>query len=652
MIKQGAAHQCADDFGRSIKDRLEWQYELLRDLEGEISVSKPIDYFEHKNDAYLAIEYVEGTHLYDKINQLHQGAMWIAMPVEAKRELIKMLVAVVEIVDQFHSQDLVHRDLNPGNFLVRADGSIVAIDIELTYDYCSNVPKPAYTLGTPGYISPEQMQFKTPDLEDDYYGLGALMLKAFTGISPSKFTGNDEEVVFNAMKFFTGNNAIASLISRCLAHDPESRPEIKSIQHSLSVYDALLLTNLKIEYPEPEIKVHGDENTEIKELVQKGLNALANPIMMDQSGYWISKGSEMGDAIANEFRNYESVRGFANGTEGILYMLANAKNDGFDLEELNIPIHRNLERLDANTAQIKGDDSGLFYGSSGNSVALCALINAGLLEKNIHYHHQIYQGVTKPSNGVNLATGSSGRGLAMISCASHNQQQLYEQELHSIVSDLLKQQQFDGSWIIKKHPSDKKGVKILGFSYGIAGIVYFLLNYYSKYDDLNVKEPIYKALSWLLKQRILSNGHLLWPLNSKNRGIDPWFEYGFTGVALTFIKAYEVFKENTFKEAAIDALSSHPKFISSNYITVNNGLAGLGHVYIEAYKVFKNEDWRDRARYIVYYLMYCRKTEADGIAYWQEGNFTQPSAGYMNGNVGIINFLMHYLYPEKNEIII
>ncbi|RKR80556.1 serine/threonine protein kinase [Mucilaginibacter gracilis] len=648
VVKQGLAHQCTDDFGRTIKDRLEWQYELLQWLtENRISLSKPVEYFEHKNDGYLVIEYIDGINLYDKVNQLHQGQMWIAMPIEARRELIKILLEVVSIVDNFHRLDTIHRDLNPGNFLVRMDGTVVGIDIELAHDEGPDSPKPPFTLGTPGYISPQQLQLNPAGIEDDYFGLGALMLKVFTGISPSKFTGNKEEDIFKSMKFFTDNNAIASMISRSLVNNPQSRPKIKSMRHTLSAYDALLLTNLKTKSPEPQIKIHGNENTEIKELIQKGLNALAHPIMMDQFGYWISKNAETGNAIANEFRGYESLNGFANGAGGILYILANAGKLGFDLKALNIPIQRNSERLEASAAQTESGDSGLFYGSSGNSVALCALINAGVLEKNIHYHNQIYQGLTKPSNGVNLATGSSGRGLAMIYCASHTQQQLYEQELHSIVSDLLKEQQSDGSWIIKKHQSDKKGIKLLGFSYGIAGIVYFLLMYYSKYNDEKVKKAIFTALSWLLKQLVSSNGHLLWPLNSKNGVIEPWFEYGFTGVALTFIKAYEIFKENTFKVAATEALASHPKFICSNYITVNNGLAGLGHVYIEAYKAFKDEDWRDRARYIVYYLMHCRKTETDGITYWQEGNFTQPSASYMYGNAGIINFLMHYTQSKK-----
>lgn len=650
VVKQGLTHQCTDDFGRAIKDRLEWQYELLNDLTSKISVSKPIDYFEHKNDAYLVIEYIEGLHLYEKINQLHQGTIWTAMPVEAKRGLLKILLDVVAIVDRFHEQGLVHRDISPGNFLVRKDGSIVAIDIELTYDYCSNTPRPAYTLGTPGYISPQQMLFKIPDLEDDYYGLGGLMVKIFTGISPSKFQGNDEETIFKAMKFFTGNNAIASLSSRCLAYDPALRPNIKSIRHTLSVYDALLLTNLSKQIREPQIKIHSDETNEIKEIIQKGINALAHPIMTDQFGHWIGKTAITNGLIANEFHNYESTQGFADGTAGVLYMLANAEKLGFDLGSICTTITRNLERLGMNLDRTENDDKGLFYGSPGKSIAICAMLNAGLLEKTIHFHNQIYKGLTKPGNGVNLATGMAGRGLAILYCASRTNQQLYYQELNTIVSRILREQQTDGSWLIKQDHSDHKGVKILGFTYGTAGIVYFLMMHYSMHNDLKVKQSILKALFWLLKQRVSTDDHMVWPLNSTNGIIDPWFENGFSGVAFTFIKAYEIFKNELFKEAASDALKSHPQFISSNYLTMNNGLSGLGQVYIEALKIFKDDEWKERARYIVYYFMNCCKTDLNKITYWRDENHTRPSAGYLNGTSGIINFLMHYLFPNKIEL--
>ncbi|QEC78855.1 lanthionine synthetase LanC family protein [Mucilaginibacter ginsenosidivorax] len=650
VIKQGLAYQCADDFGRTIKDRLEWQYDLLKYYEGKIPLPKALEYFEQQGNAYLVTEFIESLHLYDKIHQLHQGTMWSNMPVEAKRALLKILLDVVAIVDLFHDKGLVHRDISPGNFLVREDGTVVAIDIELIYDYRSNRPKPPYTLGTPGYISPQQIQFMTPNLEDDYYGLGGLMVKIFTGMSPSKFQGNDEESIFKAMKFFTSNNAIASLVSSCLAYDPALRPNINSIRHTLLVYDALLLTNLNEQVGGPQIKIHSEETKEIKEVIQKGINAFAHPIMIDQFGHWIGKTAITDGLIANELYNCETAQDFANGTAGVLYMLANAEKLGFDLGSLNSTITRNLERLSLNSDRTENDDTGLFYGSPGKSVAICAMVNAGLLEKTIHFHNQIYKGLSKHDNGVNLATGVAGRGLAMLYCASRTNQRFYYPELNSIVSKILKEQQTDGSWLIKQDHSDYKGIKILGFSYGIAGIVYFLMMHYSMHNDLKVKQSILKALFWLLKQRVSTDVHMVWPLNSTNGVIDPWFENGFSGVAFTFIKAYEIFKNEMFKEAASEALKSHPQFISSNYITMNNGLSGLGQVYIEALKIFEDDEWKERARYIVYYFMNCCKTDLDKITYWHEENYTRPSAGYLNGNAGIINFLMHYLYPNKIEL--
>ncbi len=177
-------------------------------------------------------------------------------------------------------------------------------------------------------------------------------------------------------------------------------------------------------------------------------------------------------------------------------------------------------------------------------------------------------------------------------------------------------------------------------------ITYFLLAYALKFQSARAKKAASKSLTWLLKQRRPSNGHLLWSAGSKNPSIDPWLEYGFSGVALLFIKAFECLKEPEFKEAASGALLAHPATICSNYLTQANGLAGLGEVYLEAYKVFGDTEWLNRASHIARLLLYCNKSQKDGTIYWLDGSDNRPTADFMAGNSGIIHFLLRYQNPK------
>lgn len=644
VIKQGLAHQCADNYGRTIKDRLKWQFELLNYHEASIPLPKAISYFEHDNDAYLVTELIKGVSLNERIESLHQGTFWPAIPVESQRQLLKYLIEITGIIDKFHGSGLVHRDINPGNFMVREDGTIIAIDIELAYDLCSNEPLPPYAYGTPGYISPQQQQMQEPDIEDDIYGLGALFLKVLTGISPGKLIAESEDELFKNLVFFIGNGSVASMINSCLKHDRLLRPSLKSIHHSLEVYDVLLLTNAskQTSFTKPNL-----EQSEIKKVIQMGINAFSSAFFQNDGGYWLSKCVESDAIISNELIKYEWEPGFANGVCGIIYLFAIAEKTGFNTVDIQNQIFQNYELLNTNSKLLNSVESGLYQGYTGVAVAANAMIISGLLENSINNHNLIYQWLNNKGQSINLADGLTGQGIAMLNCSNNTQLPSFYDQLSSIVNILLNEQNSDGSWSIKKDESQRKGIKLYGFSYGIAGINYFLIEYYAKYEDQRVKNAVSKSLNWMLKQRQMSNGNLTWPISSINTSIDPWIEFGFSGIALTFIKGFEIFGDKKYKEAATSALLTHPKYISSNYLCLGNGLSGLGEVYLEAYNIFKDEEWKQRADHIVNLLLHCVRRSTNFSAYWLDGNETNPTGGFMYGNSGIIHFLIRYLNQHK-----
>jgi serine/threonine protein kinase len=637
IVKEGKLNQCSDYYGRTIKDRLQWQFELLTKLSGLAPLPKALDFFMVGGDAYLVIEYIKGNNLNDQITSLQQGNIWRSLETVTKRRLVRYILEILYITESLHIRKIVHRDINPGNFMVKEDDTITAIDIELAYDFNQNPIAPPFSYGTAGYMSPQQQNLLLPEIADDIYGLGALIVKIMTGISPGKF--NNSQQLFHQLNFFIGNTAVTSMIANCMNHNHANRPEIKSIRHTIEVYDALLLTN----QDKVADSMYNLSDFYLRQTIQTGLNALGG-VMLDCRGKWQFKSDIPENNISNELKSYQPSSGFANGSSGVLYLFAKAEILNFDLVDLHQLIMSNYEDL-KNSLPTKVSIEGLFSGNLGVAIAINELIFTGLLEDTIFNTNLIYQLASSPVTRLSIANGIAGKGLIYLKLSQNPHFPSRYDDLCQITAILIKEQNKDGSWNIKRDDL-AKGVKLFGFNYGIAGIVYFLIEFNAKYEDSKVSNAIIKALDYLLKVRKESNGKLVWTISSINGNFDPWLEHGFSGVALTFIKAYQLTNDLKYREVAEYVLFSHPKYISSNYLTLSNGLAGLGEVYLEAYKIFKNQEWRDRAAHIAALLMHTSRA-SNSETYWLDGNLTIPNPGLMDGNTGILHFLMHFSREDK-----
>ncbi|MDP9077779.1 MAG: hypothetical protein M3O71_10180 [Bacteroidota bacterium] len=645
VLKQGKKNQCFDDQGRDVSDRLRWQCEVHKLLTGKIPLPKVIEYFEINDDAYLAFEYIDGVPLSAKVSTLCQGMIWKASPLEIRREIIGYLIQVTNILIAFHQNDIIHRDTNPGNFLVNKEGLIVPIDIELCFDLSVKKPFPAFTSGTPGYISPQQSSDSYPAYEDDIYGLGALIIKTLTGLSPSKLNTDSPKSLKEMLSFFLTGNMLIDIVCDSLSHEPSLRPAIQDIKRGLEIFDAMLLT---ADIQKREAVKTGDTPVEVSSIIQKGINSLGIDIMSGLNNEWVSL-DQTDYVLSNELMSSSWYPGFQSGAAGILFALTSAQKLGFNVTDQINKIHTNFKYLEAETEAFKSLAPGLWHGSYGVAITISSMIESKLIESTLDYNTKMFELLMQPANNLNIANGLAGQGLSILFVQSKPNALALIDQLSNIVAILIGQQQSDGSWLLKKDVLQEKGVALTGFAYGNAGITYFLLEYYFKYPNQEVKSSILKSLNWLEKQRKLINKKLLWTLNPKNDVVDPWLENGFTGIALTFIKAYEILKVSIYKDIAETTLYAHPKYISSNFFSLGSGLAGLGLAYFEAFKVFSEKEWKERADHIASYLMHVGKDVERSVLFWLDGNYTQPSPGLLSGQSGIIYFLMRYDGVEQSE---
>jgi eukaryotic-like serine/threonine-protein kinase len=180
---------------------------------------------EERSRRYMVLEWVDGRLLRQILNEKK-----ILPPERA----IKIALGICNALDYIHSKGVVHRDLKPENIMVDAEDRTKLIDFGIAANAGSRrltFAKLTEAMGTPDYISPEQVKGKRGDARSDIYTLGVMLYEMLTGKVP--FTGPNPFVIMNERLL---NNPIPprevnpnispqlqEIIYRALERDPKKR---------------------------------------------------------------------------------------------------------------------------------------------------------------------------------------------------------------------------------------------------------------------------------------------------------------------------------------------------------------------------------------------------------------------------------------------
>src|SRR6266540_117483 len=226
----------------SNRDRMD---RFVREAKSAAALSHPniaqiFEIGEHDGTHFIAMEFIDGVTVREKIHRERTEL----------RKLLRYLQHVAEGLAKAHAAGIVHRDLKPDNIMITRDGHAKILDFglaklierqpvpdadssELATAVMPHHSIPGTVMGTVGYMSPEQAQGKTKEIDQrsDIFSFGCILFEAVTGKKP--FEGDSiikslHKVVYEPAPPIADFNPSAPaelqrIVRRCLAKDPDER---------------------------------------------------------------------------------------------------------------------------------------------------------------------------------------------------------------------------------------------------------------------------------------------------------------------------------------------------------------------------------------------------------------------------------------------
>ncbi|MBW1673522.1 MAG: serine/threonine protein kinase, partial [Deltaproteobacteria bacterium] len=173
-----------EDQLKEIKERFFMEAELAGKLShpGIVAIH---DIGEDYDLTYMAMEFLDGD---DLEKYCKKGSL---LPM---RKLLDIITETADALEYAHNNNVIHRDIKPANIMLLKIGKVTVTDFGIAKSMSASKTRSGIILGTPNYMSPEQIMGRHIDARSDIFSLGVVFFQLLTGELP--FTGDNMNSLF------------------------------------------------------------------------------------------------------------------------------------------------------------------------------------------------------------------------------------------------------------------------------------------------------------------------------------------------------------------------------------------------------------------------------------------------------------------------
>ncbi|MFO1421350.1 MAG: serine/threonine-protein kinase [Candidatus Competibacteraceae bacterium] len=249
------------------EDGAEWLARFRREVRAAGRCLHPnivtvFEYGEIEGVPYIVMEYVQGRELRDYLKD-HQP-----MPLA---NAVAIIVQVLHALGHAHASGVIHRDIKPGNIILLTDGQVKVADFGIArLETTSTMTQQGMTIGTPGYMAPEQFSGREADRRVDLYSTGVVLFEMLTGVRP--FVGRSaSELMYQVMNEPPRRATLLNprlpvelddVLGKALAKSPDARfqeagefvaalERLRLVEREIAVNGSTVIRVAPVQAPEP-----------------------------------------------------------------------------------------------------------------------------------------------------------------------------------------------------------------------------------------------------------------------------------------------------------------------------------------------------------------------------------------------------------------
>ena len=226
--------------------RFEREAKSLANLQHE-NIIHVYDFHRERGALFIVMEYVQGIDLYDLLEKCGR------LPYDVAA-IIGMQVG--RALDYVHYRSIVHRDIKPANVMLSRSGGVKVMDFGIARDqsYGGDLTEAGTGIGTPAYMSPEQVLGDKLDARSDIFSLGVVLYQMVTGKKP--FVEDEKRSAMHKIRLEKHISVrklnpdipreLERIIDRCLEKQPRDR--WRSAQHMVLALERFLTRHVEMNH--------------------------------------------------------------------------------------------------------------------------------------------------------------------------------------------------------------------------------------------------------------------------------------------------------------------------------------------------------------------------------------------------------------------